>query len=148
GIADLRREVEQHRPDLIVADSLPALQGGEENSNTDRRHFYQSVIAPVKSEFSCGFILTAHPPLPSKAAPTDAKKRPRGAGDSLAFTDRASWLEGKGALKTGYGDTHCLTLHEYISREGGGLDELALLIEDTPGDGTVVRVDGNGGGVG
>lgn len=140
GFEEYKSAIEALRPDFVAMDSLIALQGGEENKNTDRRRFYNHVVAPYKGSHGCAFFLTAHPPLPPSDAPYAVPKRPRGAGDSLAFTDRARWLDNKGhPTASEHGEQLELVFEETHSREGGGVRRVTLYLEDTVDGGIRVR---------
>jgi hypothetical protein len=122
---------------VLVIDSLAALQTGEENSGTDRRGFYNRVLAPIKSEYECAVVVIAHPPLPDKDAPPGSTKRPRGSGDILGYCDRAFWIEKRMQEKNAWGAVLKASLEEtFNSREGGGTDPLLIVLEDTSPDAT------------
>ena len=128
----VRRIVESHAPDLLVVDSLVGFAGGEENSGTDRRRFYNDVLAPIKAEFGLGVLMLAHPPLPSQHAHPDSKKRPRGSGDVVAACDRALFMYAPpGGVEDG---TSASILDTYVSREGGDLEPTLLELVGVAGE--------------
>jgi hypothetical protein len=130
-------------PDIFVLDSLPAFQQGEENSATERRRFYNTVVAPIKSAYKCAVILPAHPPLPSKNAPADSQKRARGSGDVRAFVDRNFYMEKIGSEKNEHGDCHTLIVNADLEREGGSQERQVFVLEDTGPGATVCSAKGD-----
>jgi hypothetical protein len=124
----LRRTLDALRPDLTIWDSLVALQQGEENSATDRRHFYNQVLAPIKAEYGCGILLAAHPPLPTKDAHPESQKRPRGSGDIIAQVDRSLWMYKVSETKSLTQYTFKSALEAFLSREGGDIEPAVVII--------------------
>lgn len=120
--------------DLVIFDSLVALQQGEENSATARREFYNRAIAPFKT--GRAFAVAAHPPIRTRDN-GGLRRRPRGSGDILAQCDRASWLD----RITEDDDTLCVALEEIVAREAGGLAREVIRIAGRPGEPITVTAD-------
>jgi len=139
----LRRVMDAHPADLVVFDSLAAFQQGEENNATDRRRFYNAVIAPIKSTYKCAVILPAHPPLPSQNSHPDSKKRARGSGDVRAFVDRNFWMEKIASEATEHGHAHTLIINADLEREGGSQERQVVVLEDTAPDATTCIAKGD-----
>ncbi len=127
----VNRTIDETEPDLVVGDSLVALQNGEENSATDRRRFYNQIIVPLKARYECGFLFLAHPPLPTREGHQDAQKRPRGSGDILAQVDRSLCMARISDVKTDDQHTVAVSLETYRSREGEDLEPLTITIDGT-----------------
>lgn len=125
----LRYALDRGKHEIVIMDSLAALQIGEENSATERRRFYNRILAPLKIDFGCSILIAAHPPLPSKEAHGDAKKRPRGSGDIVAQVDRAIWIERSDEERTATSYTFRSRMGPYRSREGGDLSPAMVVIE-------------------
>lgn len=123
-----RRVLGEGRPDVVIMDSLVAMQQGDEKSNDKRREFYNRFVAPFKTDRA--FVLTSHPPLPSANAAPGTDKRPRGAGDSLAFTDRVYHLSAHSKAPERH--VVLVKLEEIVAREGGGVEPQLVALEGAP----------------
>ena len=122
---------EQHRADLIVLDSLIALQTGSENTAEDRRRFYREHLIPLKRSLGCSILMSTHPPLASKEAHGDAHKRARGSGDITAQVDRSFYMADKTEEHDPDGilTRSTATLSTYVAREGTPLRPMFVTLE-------------------
>jgi hypothetical protein len=88
-----RRELERHRPDWVLLDSLIRFHRRDENANTGMSQFFGEVLKPLAVEFGCGIIFHHHLAKPSKERP-EIEHRLRGASDIRALVDEFWGLEG------------------------------------------------------
>jgi hypothetical protein len=127
--AEYDRTLREGRYHLVIADSLVALDTGDEKDGNAARAFYRQFIAPYKGSLGTSFLIAAHPPKPSRESHPDAQKTVRGSVDKRNSMDRTFWLERQSEVITD--DSHVLTvvLRRDKQREAGSVDSHLIVID-------------------
>ena len=95
GAQALEKEIDTHRPILVVLDSLIRFHGADENSNTDIAALFGEAITPLSAKYQTAFVILDHMRKPSKEdAAFDTGHRVRGAGDKAGVGDGVWTVEG------------------------------------------------------
>jgi hypothetical protein len=95
GLGTLRKEIEGHRPILVILDSLIRFHGASENDNTEIAALFAQAIVPLATQYGCAFVVLDHMRKPSKDDERfDAGHRMRGAGDKAGVGDGVWTVEG------------------------------------------------------
>jgi hypothetical protein len=132
GFATLEKVIEGF--DLVIVDSYRASNPGmDENSSEAREPLDAS--ARLSEKHGCAFLFIHHARKPSHDKPGGAKMAIRGSG--AIFDGSASVLVFESEDKLG----PKLVTHEKEKTSGVTLDDFALVIEDTEGDGLRVRAN-------
>jgi len=84
GMAAMRREMTEFRPDWVICDSLIRFHRRDENSNSEMGAFFNDKIGPLCTEFGCGWGFLHHT---GKAKPENGDIGHRGASDLRNFVD-------------------------------------------------------------
>ena len=96
GMASLKAEIERHKPEFLVMDSLVRFfRGRSENDNTDMSAFFGERIRPLMRDHNLGVIMLDHMGKPSKDGNQDPGHRVRGASDKPGFVDELWALAGE-----------------------------------------------------
>jgi RecA-family ATPase len=96
GMAQLRAEIERHKPEFLVMDSLVRFfRGRSENDNSDMSAFFGERIRPLMRDHNLGVVMLDHMGKPSKDGNQDPGHRVRGASDKPGFVDELWTLAGE-----------------------------------------------------
>jgi len=127
-VDSLHSKVTEIKPSLILFDSLIRVHRGGENSAEDMATLF-SVFTSFRHEFGCAIVFTHH--LRKMGFIRDLGQRVRGSTDILAYVDS---MLGMTKVETAF------TLWHLKNRDGDVIKPLALSVQDTDSNTTVIRV--------
>jgi guanyl-specific ribonuclease Sa len=107
GLSTISRIIHEHRPVMVICDTLVRMHTGEENSAKDMARFFD-LSSKLRSWYGCAIGFIHHTTKPSKDFTGDYADMLRGSGDIRGWPDSIMM-----AVKSDDG----LTLHHAKSRE-------------------------------
>lgn len=127
--AQLRAELAQIKPVLVVIDSMASCHTLSENESSDMRHFFDDLVAPLCEEFKCVMMFVDHERKQQAGMNSTGGQRLRGSGAKGDSVDVIISLDKKEDM---------LILEHSKARYSKRLDPFVIDILDVP-NGVVVK---------
>ncbi len=125
----LRQELEQIRPVLVVIDSMASCHTLSENESSDMRHFFDDLVAPLCEEFKCVMMFVDHERKQQAGMNSTGGQRLRGSGAKGDSVDAILSLDKK---------EDCLIFEHSKARYSKRMEPFIIDILDVP-SGVVVK---------